>query len=240
MKFKLKISFKGTTYCGWQIQPNAVSVQQKINEALFILLKKETETLGCGRTDAGVHAKEFFLHFEHPEPLKNDFIRSLNGLLPYDIAAHQVEQVDEDFNARFSALSRTYQYHIYFEKNPFHKELATQSHSHLNLIEMNNAAQLLLGKHDFKCFSKTHTDVNNYFCEITYANWIQKEELLIFEITANRFLRNMVRAIVGTLILIGEGKINLDQFSEIIKSKDRSQAGTSVPAQGLYLTKIDY
>ncbi len=240
MRYLIELSYNGTNYQGWQIQPNGITVQEVLNNALSIILRHPTETMGCGRTDTGVHAKQFFAHFDYNGEIPTNLIKSLNGVLPFDIAIHDIVPISNDFNARFNAKSRTYQYHITFEKNPFLQYFAVRLHHPLNIQLMNDACQMMIGEHDFNCFSKTNTDVKNYNCHLMSAEWYFEDDLLKFEVTANRFLRNMVRAMVGTLILLGEEKITIEKFKEIIESKDRKMAGTSVPAHGLYLTEVVY
>jgi len=241
MRYLLEIAFKGTRYHGWQIQHNALSVQEVVNEKLSILLGENIETLGCGRTDTGVHATSYFVHFDVAKKLDEEkHIFKLNQILPDDIAAYQLKEVYTEFNARFDATSRTYEYHITHQPNPFITDTAWYQYGSLDLAAMNEAAKLLIGKKDFECFSKVHTQVNNFICDITEAYWKQENEKVIFTITANRFLRNMVRAIVGTLVEVGRGKLQPEDMQRILDSKDRSSAGQSVPAHGLFLTKIIY
>jgi tRNA pseudouridine38-40 synthase len=241
MRYLLEIAFKGTRYHGWQIQHNALSVQEVVNEKLSILLGENIETLGCGRTDTGVHATSYFVHFDVAKKLDEEkHIFKLNQILPDDIAAYQLKEVHTEFNARFDATSRTYEYHITHQPNPFITDTAWYQYGSLDLAAMNEAAKLLIGKKDFECFSKVHTQVNNFICDVTEAYWKQENEKVIFTITANRFLRNMVRAIVGTLVEVGRGKLQPEDMQRILDSKDRSSAGQSVPAHGLFLTKIIY
>lgn len=241
MRYLLEIAFKGTHYHGWQIQHNALSVQEVVNEKLSILAGENIETLGCGRTDTGVHATSYFVHFDVSKKLEEDkFIFKLNQILPLDIAAYSLQEVSPDFNARFDAISRTYEYHITHQPNPFITDTAWYQYGSLDIQAMNTAARLLIGKKDFECFSKVHTQVNNFICDVTEAYWTQDKQKVIFTITANRFLRNMVRAIVGTLVEVGRGKLQPDDVQRILDSKDRSSAGQSVPAHGLFLTKIIY
>lgn len=241
MRYVIQLAYKGTNYNGWQKQHNAIGVQTVLEEKLSLLLGSDTEVLGCGRTDTGVHAKDFYAHFDFNEKLDEAHIAyKLNNLLPNDIAVFQVIEVANDFNARFDATSRTYEYWITPKPNPFLLEQAWYQYGALDVLKMNEAAQLLIGKRDFESFSKVQTQVNNFICELTEAKWEQKNELLIFTITANRFLRNMVRAIVGTLVNVGKGKTSLQQVQDIIESKNRCEAGQSVPAHGLYLVNIQY
>ena len=240
MRFFIEISYKGTNYHGWQVQPNANSVQEELNKALSTILNTKIELVGAGRTDAGVHAKQMFAHFD----CKIEFdigkiVAQLNSFLPNDIAIYNLFKVKEDANCRFCALSRTYHYHIIYNKNPFNST-AYLLHKRLDVDAMNSACQHLLGKQDFTSFSKvnTHTFTNN--CNVMMAIWEEKDNELIFSIKADRFLRNMVRAIVGTLLEVGMNKITVDDVKDIIAKKDRSQAGTSVPAYALFLRKVEY
>lgn len=241
MRYVIQLAYKGTHYNGWQKQHNAIGVQTILEEKLSLLLGCNTEVLGCGRTDTGVHAKDFYAHFDSNEKLDEAYILyKLNILLPKDISVFRVIQVEENFNARFDAISRKYEYWITTKPNPFLVDQAWYQYGPLDIEMMNEAAQLLIGKKDFESFSKVQTQVNNFICEVTEAKWEHKNELLIFTITANRFLRNMVRAIVGTLVDVGRGKTNLQQVQNILESKNRCEAGQSVPAHGLYLVHIQY
>ncbi len=240
MRFLLELSYDGTNYQGWQIQPNGTTVQGVLNNAISVIMRQSIETLGCGRTDAGVHARQYFAQFDCDYDLPSNFLKSLNGILPYDIAVHSVVLVAPDFNVRFNAIARTYEYCITFEKNPFYHNYATRWYQQLDIGLMEQACNAMLGEKDFSCFSKVNTDVQNYRCNMFAARWYYRNDLLIFEVTANRFLRNMVRAMVGTITQVGEGKIDLEKFLEILESKDRRMAGTSVPACGLYLVGIEY
>ncbi len=241
MKYFLQFSYNGKLYHGWQNQPNAITVQQVLEQTISTILREEISLMGAGRTDAGVHAIQMFAHFEM-EAIINipEVVYKLNAMLPDDIAVQQIEQVEPDAHARFDAISRTYEYWVIPQKNPFYMDSAHYVKRQLNVQKMNEAAQLLLQYDDFECFSKSNTDVHTYLCDISAAAWKEKGALLVFSITANRFLRNMVRAIVGTLLDVGSGKSTVDDVKAIINSKNRSQAGTSVPAKGLYLTKVIY
>lgn len=243
-RYFIWLSYDGTVYCGWQIQPGSPTVQQTLNNALSILLREELQTTGAGRTDAGVHATTFVAHFDTekaPEELDlQQLVYKLNRILPSDIAIHRIEPVLPDVHARFSALSRTYHYSICTHKDPFQFGRAWMFDRKLNLEAMQQAADLLLGYEDFKSFSKTNTQVKTFLCKIRRTGWVEEDGMLQFEITADRFLRNMVRAIVGTLIEVGLGKITPNDFADIIESKDRSQAGYSAPACGLFLKDIQY
>lgn len=240
-RFFIEIQYNGANYHGWQIQENAHSVQAEINKALSTFLQEEITVMGCGRTDTGVHAKNYYAHFDTENSFEeNQLIYKLNCLFPKDIVCVKIYNVDDKSHARYSATSRTYEYWIVQQKNPFFTESAYYLPSNLNLNLMNKAAKLLVQQTDFACFSKSRTNTTTNICEVTSAYWKIKDDVLIFTITADRFLRNMVRAIVGTLIDIGLEKIEVNDINKIITSKNRSQAGTSVPAHGLYLTKVTY
>lgn len=246
-RYCIEIAYKGTAYHGWQIQENAVSVQELVDKALTTILRQHIKTVGCGRTDTGVHARQLFAHFDthHGQTDKLDIARVLNGLnslLPNDIVIKDFFSVASDFHARFDAISRSYEYHIHFGKNPFLQGFSWQLRDRPDVGRMNAAAEIMMTYRDFSCFSKSHTQVYTNNCEITYAKWLwEADDVLVFYISANRFLRNMVRAIVGTLISIGNDSTkSADSIREIIESKNRSLAGTSVPACGLYLTKVSY
>ncbi len=242
-RFFLEIAYDGTAYHGWQIQHNAVSVQQKLNDALHKILRYPIETIGAGRTDTGVHARQLFIHLDIPIGKIQDesrFLHALNSLLPPDIAAHRIFPVDKEAHARFDATERAYEYHIHFRKNPFLRHKSWQLRELPDLAIMNNAAMFLIGTQDFGCFSKSHTQVYTNICTVTQAYWQKTDDGLVFHITANRFLRNMVRAIVGTLLDIGLKTKAPESMLDIIGSKDRAKAGISVPAHGLYLTKVVY
>jgi tRNA pseudouridine38-40 synthase len=237
----LELAYNGKAYHGWQYQPNAPTVQETLEKALFTILRKETPVVGAGRTDTGVHASQYFVHFDTEEIRDSKkFIYKLNSVLPEDIAAYNVFEVKDDAHARFDARSRSYQYRLSLRKDPFVGETAHHLKNEVDMEKMNQAAAILKDYKDFKCFSRSKTDVKTYNCRITNAVWKQENDLLVFHITADRFLRNMVRAIVGTLLEIGLGKMEVEQMHEIIKSRDRQNAGTSVPAKGLFLTGIEY
>lgn len=240
-RYFLKIAYDGNPYCGWQIQPNAITVQQKLQETLQLFCNLIGDTLGCGRTDTGVHAKEFFLHFDCTTIIENEqeFLYKLNRVLPESIAVFELYQVSNDAHCRFDAISRSYEYYILQKKNPFIKN-AWFNTSSLNIKAMNQACSVLMHYEDFTSFSKTNTQVFTNNCKITKAHWEQKEDVLVFTIQANRFLRNMVRAIVGSMVDVGKEKYDIAQFHTIIESKNRSKAGVSVPAQGLFLTQVTY
>jgi len=242
LRYFISLSYKGTDFHGWQWQPNALSVQQVLQEAVATMLKNKINIVGAGRTDAGVHAKQYFAHFDFGKTFnKEDLVYKLNSYLPDSVVIYDIYLMKNDAHARYNALSRTYQYHIYLGRNPFLLETSWQIYGQkLNIDAMNKAANYLLSYADFKCFSKLKTDVKTFDCKIEFAQWQQIGNELIFTITANRFLRNMVRAIVGTLYNIGIGKNNPDSIKTLIESRNRQLAGFSVPAKGLLLTKIDY
>ncbi|MBC7643359.1 MAG: tRNA pseudouridine(38-40) synthase TruA [Flavobacterium sp.] len=241
MRFFIKFSYNGTNYHGWQMQPNAISVQEILNKALSTILNDKIDCMGAGRTDSGVHATEMFGHFDYQIFFDQEsIIHKLNSFLPKDIAIHRFYNVHVEAHARFDAKKRTYEYHINTFKNPFLNEQSWYYHQKLDVKLMNQATKILFNHTNFEAFSKVNTDVNTFDCKIYDAFWKQENNNLIFTITADRFLRNMVRAIVGTLIYVGLNKISIQDFENIIISKNRNKAGFSVPAHGLYLTKIEY
>jgi tRNA pseudouridine38-40 synthase len=242
-RFFIFISFKGTLYHGWQLQPNAVTVQKTVDEALCCILGSKTSTTGAGRTDSGVHARIFCAHFDSQNSdLHKDknFIFRLNRFLPRDISVTAIRKVIPDAHARFSANSRTYKYQISRNKDPFNDDSTWFIHGKLDNESMNRASELLLKHSDFTSFSRLHSGSKTNLCKIFQAVWEQSGNLLIFTIRADRFLRNMVRAIVGTVVEVGRGKITPEGFEEIILAKERSSAGMSAPAKGLFLTDIEY
>jgi len=235
------LSYKGTNYHGWQIQPDASSVQEEITKALATILQEKILLVGAGRTDAGVHASQMFAHVDTVKKLTDDYVHKLNAILPNDIVIKSIKEVSDDTHARFDAVSRTYEYKILLGRDPFLLETTWQLHQkNLQIEKMNEAANLLFKYEDFESFSKVKTDVNTFNCSIMKAVWTLEDKHLIFHIKANRFLRNMVRAIVGTLIEVGLGKKTVEDFRKIIESKKRSEAGLSVPAKGLFLTEVCY
>lgn len=241
MRYFIEFAYNGKNYHGWQSQPNASSVQETLGKALSVILRSEIELMGAGRTDTGVHAKQMFAHFDFEEILENDFlVNKLNAYLPKDIVIYKIISVSEEAHARFDATKRTYEYHIHTYKNAFENESSWYHHQNLDLEKMNEACKILFQHEDFQCFSKSNTDVKTYNCKIVEANWKKNNEKIIFTISADRFLRNMVRAIVGTMVEIGSGKKNINDFKKILESKDRNQAGPSAPAHGLYLTQVKY
>jgi tRNA pseudouridine38-40 synthase len=243
-RYFIEFAFKGTPYHGWQSQPNALTVQAELEKALEILTGEQIATTGAGRTDTGVHARSFTAHFDTEHPFAanySDFIYKMNAILPLEIALSNIFRVKPDAHARYSALSRTYKYTISQVKDPFYNEFSWYYSLPLDLDSMNKGACMITETKDFTSFSKLHSDVKNNNCHVTEAIWnIDANRRLIFTIRANRFLRNMVRSIVGTMIEIGRGKINLMELKEIIDGKDRRLAGFSVPAHGLELFAIEY
>lgn len=249
-RYFIELSYNGTDYHGWQIQPNAVTVQEYLDKALSVYFRQKVESLGCGRTDAGVHATKFYAHFDlGAETGNNDTVKAIdasrsvtgiNSLLPYQIAVKRIFEVHADAHARFDATARAYHYHLHFHKDPFKLNRSWLHKGMLDVEAMNQAAAILLQHTDFSCFSKSNTQTFTNNCKITAANFKVTEDGLLFTIRADRFLRNMVRAIVGTLIRVGKGEIDLPEFTAIIESKNRSNAGQSVPACGLYLVDVVY
>ena len=241
MRYFIELAYKGKNYHGWQIQPDAISVQEKINSALSTLYQQEIQVVGAGRTDTGVHASQMFAHFDVDTIVKGDLVFKLNSILPQDIVVYKVFEVDAEKHARFDAVSRSYEYKVWLGRNPFLLDFSWQIHSQkLDVNIMNEAAKLLLEYENFQTFSKVKTEVYTFNCNVTEAFWLQKGNELTFTISANRFLRNMVRAIVGTLVDVGLGKLTVADFRKIIESKNRGNAGLSVPAKGLFLTQIKY
>ena len=241
MRYFIELSYKGTNYHGWQIQPDASSVQEEITKALATILQEKILLVGAGRTDAGVHASQMFAHVDTVKKLTDDYVHKLNAILPNDIVIKSIKEVSDDTHARFDAVSRTYEYRILLGRDPFLLETTWQLHQkNLQIEKMNEAANLLFEYEDFESFSKVKTDVNTFNCTIMKAVWTLEDKHLIFHIKANRFLRNMVRAVVGTLLEVGLGKKTVEDFRKIIESKKRSEAGLSVPAKGLFLTEVCY
>ncbi|CAM3447760.1 tRNA pseudouridine(38-40) synthase TruA [Aequorivita lipolytica] len=241
MRYFIEIAYNGKNYFGWQRQPEQISVQQVLEETLSTLLRKEIKLMGAGRTDAGVHAKQLFAHFDFDElDNKDEFLFRINSFLPKDISVKNIFEVKGDAHARFDAIEREYEYLISLGKDPFSQDFAFQINNKPDVDLMNKAAELLLHHKNFQCFSRSKTDVKTYNCTIVKARWEAKNNRLIFTIAADRFLRNMVRAIVGTLLDVGHGKTTLEDFKAILNSKSREEAGASAPAHGLYLTKVVY
>ena len=241
MRYFIELSYNGSAYHGWQNQPNALSVQEVTEKALSTLLKTSISIMGAGRTDTGVHAKQMFAHFDYENDLDaTDLVFKLNSFLPKDVVIHDIFKVKEEAHSRFNAISRTYLYRIALKKNAFTNNDTFYVRQTLDIENMIEATKILFQYKDFQCFSKSNTDVKTYHCNIMKAEWVLVNNELQFTIKADRFLRNMVRAIIGTLINIGLGKIAVDDLHTIIKSKNRSEAGFSVPAHALYLTAVQY
>lgn len=242
MRFFITLSYDGTRFHGWQIQPNGISVQGELQRGLSLLLRQEIVVTGAGRTDAGVHASMMVAHFDYEGELDcRQLAYKLNKLLPQDIAIQKVEQVSDDLHARFSATSRTYYYYIHTEKSPFERHYSCELHYPLDFSKMNEAARILMEYEDFGAFCKSHADVKTTLCHVTKAEWHQNSpSTWYFEITANRFLRNMVRAVVGTLIEVGRGRMSIDDFRKVIEGKRRTEAGESMPGNALFLVNITF
>tara|TARA_R110002074_G_scaffold95777_2_gene208442 strand:- start:3219 stop:3962 length:744 start_codon:yes stop_codon:yes gene_type:complete len=241
LRYFIELSYNGSAYHGWQNQPNALSVQEVTEKVLSTLLKTSISTMAAGRTDTGVHAKQMFAHFDYENDLDaTDLVFKLNSFLPKDVVIHDIFKVKEEAHSRFNAISRTYLYRIALKKNAFTNNDTFYVRQTLDIENMMEATKILFQYKDFQCFSKSNTDVKTYHCNIMKAEWILVNNELQFTIKADRFLRNMVRAIIGTLINIGLGKIAVDDLHTIIKSKNRSEAGFSVPAHALYLTAVQY
>ncbi len=241
-RYFIHLSYDGTNYHGWQVQPNGSSVQAELQRALSTLLRQPIEIVGAGRTDAGVHARKMVAHFDVEEllDLKQTAFR-MNRILPRDIAVEKIEKVGDDMHARFSATSRTYHYYIHTHKDPFCRAYSCETHYDLDFDAMNEAARVLLTQDDFASFCKTGADVKTTICHVTHAQWHQTSPTTwYFEITANRFLRNMVRAVVGTLIDVGRHRIDLEGFKQIVENKTRTAAGESMPGHALFLEDVTY
>jgi len=241
-RYFIELAYKGTHFHGWQVQPNAASVQECLEKALSTVTREVISVTGAGRTDTGVHASYFVAHFDsekltldHP-----DFAHKLNSFLNMDIVIFGISKVNAEAHARFDAISRTYQYHINLRKDPFSLETSWYFFGKPDVESMNEASRILFEYTDFTSFSKLHTDVKTNNCKIYRAEWFQKDSEIIFTVKADRFLRNMVRALVGTILEVGIGKLNLDEFRKVIELKDRGAAGLSVPAHGLFLTDVEY
>ena len=243
MRYFITLSYDGSRYHGWQIQPNGDSVQAQLEHALTLLLRQEVSVTGAGRTDAGVHARMMVAHFDTPTPIDDthQLANKLNKLLPRDIAVSRVDIVADDMHARFSATSRMYRYYIHTRKDPFLWQTSCELHYPLDFDAMNRAAAMLTEYEDFGAFCKAHADVKTTLCQVTEAGWHQTgPHTWYFEIRANRFLRNMVRAVVGTLIDVGRGRLSLDDFRKVIEGKRRTEAGESMPGHALFLEDITY
>jgi tRNA pseudouridine38-40 synthase len=242
-RYFIVMQYNGKNYYGWQIQPNVPTIQSEINTKFSLLLKETIHTIGAGRTDTGVHARYYTAHFDLEQNIDERcpyLVNKLNRFLSPDIRVLKIIPVDINAHARYDAVSRTYHYYISTVKDIFYRHYLWEIHDKPDIELMNRGAEIIKKYKDFTSFSKLHSDVKTNICEIKEAHWVEKEGLLIFSITADRFLRNMVRAIVGTLILLGRSKINLEDLTKIIESKNRSNAGESVPAKGLFLERIEY
>lgn len=242
MRYFIFLAYDGTNYHGWQIQPNACSVQGEIQRCLSTILRRETPIVGAGRTDTGVHARRMAAHFDSEEPIDcNQTAFRLNRILPPDISIERIIPVDDSLHARFSATSRTYHYYIHTKKCPFNRGYSLETHYNLDFELMNKAGEYLLTVKDFAAFCKTGSDVKTTLCDVRTAKWVEKSpESWYFEITADRFLRNMVRAVVGTLVDVGRGRLSLDDFKAVVESKKRTEARESMPAHALFLENVEY
>lgn len=242
-RYFIYLAYEGTNYHGWQIQPNGISVQECLQKALSTFLRTDIEVVGAGRTDTGVHAKLMVAHFDYEEDFADltAIADKLNRILPQDISVFEVCKVTPEAHARFDAISRSYKYYITNVKSPFNRHLKWRVHSNLDYELMNRAAKILFEYTDFTSFSKLHTDVKTNNCRIMQAEWTQEDEnTWVFTIKADRFLRNMVRAVVGTLVEVGRGKMSLEEFRRVIEHKDRCKAGASVPGHALFLVDVEY
>ena len=246
MRLFIHFQYDGTNYHGWQIQPNGNTIQEELQKALSTILRQPIEVVGAGRTDTGVHARHMVAHMDIDATVfgdlsTEDLAYKLNRLLPRDISVLRIEQVADDLHARFSATFRKYHYYISTRKDAFSRHYAWQIHWQLDFDKMNQAAKMLIGEKDFASFCKVGSDVKTTMCNLTHAQWVKDSETnWHFEITANRFLRNMVRAVVGTLVEVGRGRMTLEQFQSVLSQKSRSAAGESVPANGLFLEQVSY
>lgn len=241
MRYFIHLAYDGTRYHGWQIQPNGISVEGEIERCLTTLLRTNIDIVGAGRTDAGVHARHMAAHFDFTDIDCNQLTYRLNKMLPPDITIYKIETVNDDMHARFSATSRTYHYYVSTMKSPFNRQYTWRTHYDLDFDLMNEAATLLLHYKDFACFCKSHTDVKTTLCDVREAKWIQTSDSeWYFRITANRFLRNMVRAVVGTLIEVGRHRMSIEEFRQVIEGKKRTQAGESMPGNALFLEHVEY
>lgn len=241
MRYFIDIAYKGSSFSGWQKQENAHTIQAEIEEKLYWFFKENIEIVGSGRTDAGVHALQQIAHFDTNIIFSNDiFLYKINKMLPESIAIKNIYAVNPKAHARFDAIKRSYQYHIYTQKNPFIKQLGLYYPHKIDIQKIEEATKILLEYDNFKSFSKVHTDVNNYLCQIYEAKWEIQNEKMIFHISANRFLRGMVRAIVGTLLSVGKNQINIKDFENILISENRQNAGKTIEPDGLYLSEVLY
>ena len=242
MRYFIRLAYDGTSYHGWQIQPNAITVQGELERCLSTILRRPVSIVGAGRTDTGVHARMMYAHFDVPIEIdRHQTAYHLNRILPPDIAVYEIEHVADDMHARFSAKSRTYRYYIHTHKTPFCRHYSLETHYRLDFDIMNLAASHLLETHDFAAFCKAGSDVKTTICHVFRASWVEQSRgEWYFEITADRFLRNMVRAVVGTLVDVGRGRLSLEEFKAIIESCSRSNARESMPPQALFLEDITY
>lgn len=241
-RYFLELSYNGANYSGWQIQKNAISVQEKVNKVLSAYTNSRIETTGCGRTDTGVHASQFFLHFDWDAETVDEFsaLHRLNGMLPYDISLFSICKVNDDAHARFDATERTYHYFLYNGKNVFMRDYAIPVFKPINIALLNECCKIMMSHNDFECFCKSNSQNKTTICKITEAEWKSEKGYTVFKISADRFLRGMVRAIVGTLLNVSSGKISVNDFKNILESKDRKLAGASAPPHSLYLTGVKY
>lgn len=240
-RYFIELAYDGSAFNGWQIQPNAPSVQESLNKALSTLLRTEIEVVGAGRTDTGVHASFYIAHFDTDVNVDCDFLKyKLNRYLCSEVAIFRIYPVSSDLHARFSAISRTYNYRISKFKNPFNAKYSYAAHPLPDIEKMNECAKILFEYTDFTSFAKLHTDVKTNNCKIMHAEWVETDDEYVFVIKADRFLRNMVRAIVGTLLQVGQGKLDAEGFRAVIEQKNRCSAGTSVPGHALFLVDVEY
>ena len=240
MRYFIHLAYNGTNYCGWQTQPELPTVQQTLEEGLTTLLRAKTGVVGCGRTDTGVHASDFYAHFDGDEGIDcKQLIFKLNSLLPQDIAIYDIFKVADNAHARFDATARTYRYHVSNKRLPFRQGLYCRIYFEPDIEKMNEAATVLMDYEDFTSFAKLHTQVKTNICHLSHARWEKADDEWIFTIRSNRFLRNMVRSVTGTLLDVGRGKLSIDGLRAIVEKKDRCAAGVSMPAQGLFLTRVE-
>lgn len=247
MRYFIHLAYNGANYCGWQTQPGLPTVQLTLEQALSTLLRSHIAIVGCGRTDTGVHASDFYAHFDylpdtdqHPPIDPQQLTFKLNSFLPPDIAIFDIFPVKSNAHARFDATARTYQYHVSDRRLPFSQGLYSRIYFQPDIDLMNRAAQILMEYDDFTSFAKLHTQVKTNICHLTQAHWDTLDGQWVFTIRSNRFLRNMVRSVTGTLLDVGRGKLSLDGLRQIIERKDRCAAGVSMPPQGLFLTRVEY
>lgn len=240
-RYFIHLAYHGASYCGWQTQPELPTVQFTLEKTLSTLLREQVAVVGCGRTDTGVHASDFYAHFDTPRTLDSpQLVFKLNNMLPADMAVFDIFPVADNAHARFDATARTYQYHVSERRLPFRQGLYTRIFFNPDLEMMNRAAEVLMEYEDFTSFAKLHTQVKTNICHLTHARWERVGEEMVFTIRSNRFLRNMVRSVTGTLLDVGRGKLSLDGLRQIIEQKDRCAAGVSMPPQGLFLAKVEY